>query len=165
MHKKIFFSNSNSVYSDRSELYISDEIIRIQNFLFSRKLWWQNCWKLPKLHVTEKPIVFKLSKISIPNFDSTNWRFKWRLRQNFTSLYFMVWKHCAFWQRSNFGNFQQFFHHNFRLKWKIWILMVSSERFSSDLSEYTLFLIKKHIFWYIKKVCFSSKYFQSLAIL
>ena len=44
--------------------------------------------------------------------------------------------------RSNIGNFQQFSHHNFRLKWKFWILMVSSERSSSDLSEYTLFQIK-----------------------
>ena len=38
-----------------------------------------------------------------------------------------------------FIHFQQFFHHNFRLKWKFWNLMVPSERSSSDLSEYTLF--------------------------
>ena len=29
-------------------------------------------------------------------------------------------------RRSNIGNFQKFFHHNFWLKWKLWIMMVSS---------------------------------------
>ena len=33
------------VYSDRSELDLTDETIRIKNFLFSRKLWWKNCYK------------------------------------------------------------------------------------------------------------------------
>ena len=44
----------------------------------------------------------------------------------------IVWKLWAFPQRSNFGNFQQFFHHNFWLKWKFWILVVPSERSNSD---------------------------------
>ena len=38
------------------------------------------------------------------------------------SISLIVWKLCAFRQRRNFGNYQQFFHHNFRLKWKFWIL-------------------------------------------
>ena len=37
------------VRSDRSELDLCETTIRIQNFPFSRKLWWKNCWKLPKL--------------------------------------------------------------------------------------------------------------------
>ena len=36
----------------------------------------------------------------------------------------VFWKLCYFRQCSNFSNCQQFFHHNFRLKWKFWILMV-----------------------------------------
>ena len=59
--------------------------------------------------------------------------------QNLESISLIVWKLCAFRQRSNFGNFKQFFHHNFQLKYKFWILMVSFWRSSSDLSEYTLF--------------------------
>ena len=35
---------------------------------------------------------------------------------NLGSISLTVWKLCAFRQRSNFRNFQQFFHHNFRLK-------------------------------------------------
>ena len=38
----------NTVDSDRSQLALPDEAIRIKNFYFSRKLWWKNCWKLPK---------------------------------------------------------------------------------------------------------------------
>ena len=36
--KKIVFSISNKVHSDRSELDLSDETIRIQNFSLGRKL-------------------------------------------------------------------------------------------------------------------------------
>ena len=43
---------------------------------------------------------------------------------NLESITFIVFKLCAFLQRSNFGIFQQFFHHNFWLKWNFWILMV-----------------------------------------
>ena len=39
-------------------------------------------------YVGEKSIVSKLWNISIPNFDSINWRLEWRLLQNFTSLSF-----------------------------------------------------------------------------
>ena len=52
------------------------------------------------------------------------------------------WKLRAFRQRINFGNFHQFFHHNFRLKFQI--IMVSPERYSSDLSEYTHFKFEKY---------------------
>ena len=58
------------------------------------------------------------------------------------SISVIVWKLCTFRQ--------QFFHHNFWLKWKFWILMVLSERSSSDLSEYSLFQIKKIIFHLLK---------------
>ena len=37
----------------------------------------------------------------------------------FGSISLITWKLCAFRQRSNFGNFQQFLHHNFRLKKEI----------------------------------------------
>ena len=33
--------------------------------------------------------------------------------QNLGLIYFLVFKLYAFLQRSNFGNFQQFFYHNF----------------------------------------------------
>ena len=41
---------------------------------------YQNCY------VAEERIVSKLSKISIPNFNSTNWKHEWRLCQHFWSL-------------------------------------------------------------------------------
>ena len=53
-----------------------------------------------------------------------------------------------------FGQFQQFFHQNFRLKCKFWILMVSLERSSSDLSEYNLFKIQSIFKWKMKKCKF-----------
>ena len=91
----------------------------------------------------------------------------------------IVRKLCAFGQRRKFGNFQHFFHHNFRLKWKIWIMIVSSGIPSLDLSEYTLFsFYKKHFsiynnqfFWWKGEVlgcfffAFFSKNFQSSVIL
>ena len=64
--------------------------------------------------------------------------------QNLGSISLILFKPCAFRQRINFRNLQQFFHHNFQLKWKFWIFMVSSERYSSDLSKYTLF----YKFWW-----------------
>ena len=51
--------------------------------------------------------------------------------QNLGLISLMVWKLCAFRQCRKFGNLQQFFHHNFRLKWKFWILIDSSEISSS----------------------------------
>ena len=55
-----------------------------------------------------------------------------------------------------FVNFQQFFDHNFRLKWNFWILMVSLERSSWDLSECILFYIEK-IFFQLLKLIFMWK--------
>ena len=66
--------------------------------------------------------------------------------QNLGSISLIFWKLCAFRQHN--GSFQQFFHHNFRLKWKFWILMFSLEKSCSDLSEYTLFQIKNIFFIY-----------------
>ena len=37
------------MYSDRSQIDLSDGTIRIKKFRLSRKLWWKNCWKLTKL--------------------------------------------------------------------------------------------------------------------
>ena len=54
----------------------------------------------------------------------------------------IVLKLCGFRQRSNFGTFQQFFHHNFRLKMEIMNSDDPIEKISSDLSEYTLFQLK-----------------------
>ena len=68
-----------------------------------------------------------------------------------------VWKLWEFPQGSNFVNFQQFFHHNFWLKIKYCILMVSSERSSSDLSEYTQFQIQKYFYIYKDQLIFSWK--------
>ena len=58
----------------------------------------------------------------------------------------IVWKLCAFRHRTNLDNFRNFFYHNFRLKGKFQIRMVSSERSPSDLLESTLFQILKIIF-------------------
>ena len=46
---------------------------------YDEKNWWN-------YYVAEKRIVSRLSKISNPNFDSTNWRLDCRLCQNFTFL-------------------------------------------------------------------------------
>ena len=57
---------------------ISDETIIIWYFLFNRKLWLQKLLRnAQNLYVSEKRIVYKLLKISILNFDITNWRLKW----------------------------------------------------------------------------------------
>ena len=51
----------NSGYSDISQLYLSDETIRIQNYFHCNwKLWWKNCWKLPKL--------LRYRKAQFPNY-------------------------------------------------------------------------------------------------
>ena len=61
--KKIFFQfKIEYLYSDRSELDLSDEMIRIKNFPFSRKLWWKNCRKLAKLIRCRKAQSFQTIK-------------------------------------------------------------------------------------------------------
>ena len=87
-------------------------------------------------------------KLGFWNFDTLFIQVKY---QNMGSISLIVWKLWAFRQRSNFGNFQHFFHHDFRLKWKFWILMVSSERSTSNLSEYIRSEIHK-IFFYVYKL-------------
>ena len=84
---KIIFLICNKVYSDRSEIDLSHPTIRIQNFWFSRKLWWKNLWNY---YVAEKRIVSKLSKISNLNSYNTNRRLEWSLCQNFSYLSFIV---------------------------------------------------------------------------
>ena len=49
-----------------------------------------------------------------------------------------IWDLFAFRQRSNFGNFQQFFNYNFRMKGKFLILMVSSKISYSDIPEFQI---------------------------
>ena len=66
--------------------------------------------------------------------------------QNLESISYIIFKLSAFLQRRHFGNFRQFFHQNFRLRWKFLNLMVPSDRSTSDVSEYTLFRIWKIIF-------------------
>ena len=61
----------NIVYSDRTELDLSDETIRNQNYESYNEKTAEN---YRNSYVAEMPIVSKLSKISIPNFVSTNWR-------------------------------------------------------------------------------------------
>ena len=87
---RIFFLIWNRLYSDKTELDLSDGTIRIQYFRFTLELWWKNCWKLQKLLLPKKRIILKLSKISIPNFYSKNWRLEWMLWKNFTSLSFIL---------------------------------------------------------------------------
>ena len=70
------------------------------------------------------------------------------------SISLIVWKLCAFRQRSNLDNFKQCFHHNFRLKRKFWNLMVSFGMISSDLSEYAIF---KLLFFSLIKINFEVK--------
>ena len=64
----------------------SDEIIRIQNFHFSRKIWWNNAENYRNWYVAENRILSKLSKISIQNCNNTNYRLIWRL-----CLIYTIW--------------------------------------------------------------------------
>ena len=90
---------------------IADPTMTLFDSFFSRKVQKLRTWNFDKIFIE----VFNLCY------------------QNWGSLSLMVWKLYAFRQRSNFGNCQQFFHHNFRLKGKFWTLMVSWERSSWDL--------------------------------
>ena len=58
LHKNILWI-WNILFSDSSELDLFDETIRIPIFHFSRKLWWKNCWKLPKLLRFRKTHIFQ----------------------------------------------------------------------------------------------------------
>jgi len=58
----------------------------------------------------------KVCKIGTWNFNTIFIQVFNLCYQNLESMSFIVLKLGAFLQRSNFGYFQQFFHHNFRLK-------------------------------------------------
>ena len=73
------------------------------------------------------------------------------------SISLIVWKLWAFRHRRNFGNFRQFFYHNYRLKEKFKILMVSSEISRLDLSESTPSYISKIYFFTNKNLFFGEK--------
>ena len=99
-HLKIDFHRFKNIF------FVSDFSIRIQSFHFSQKLWWKNCRKVPNFYVAENPIVFKLFKILIPNFHSTNWRLEWRLRQNFRRhLLYRVRQHNFLFPKGNKTSF------------------------------------------------------------
>ena len=49
--KNEYFQVYNVVNSDRNEQNLSEETIRIWNFLFSQKLWWKDCWKMPTIYL------------------------------------------------------------------------------------------------------------------
>ena len=72
----------NSVYSDRSELDFSVEAFKISVWCIDE----YTAENYRNGYVAEKRIVSTLLKISIPNFNSTNWRLQWRLYHHFTSL-------------------------------------------------------------------------------
>ena len=91
-------------------------------------------------------ITQKFGKVKTWNVDTIFIQHSNLCYQNLILISLIVWKLWSFPQGSNFVNFQQFFHHNFRLRRNFWILMVPSERSSWDLSEYTLFYIKKIFF-------------------
>ena len=64
----------NKVYSDRSELDLSDATIRIQILISVESYDEKTAENYRNCYFAEKLIVFKLSKISIPNFDSISGR-------------------------------------------------------------------------------------------
>jgi len=59
---------SNRVYSDRSELDLPDDTIKIQNFPLVESYDEKNCWKLPKLLRCRKAPTFKTFKDIDPKF-------------------------------------------------------------------------------------------------
>ena len=67
-------------------------------------------------------ITQKVWKIETWNFNTIFTQHSNLCYQNLELISLIVWKLWSFPQGSNFVNFQQFFHHNFRLEWKIWIL-------------------------------------------
>ena len=87
-------------------------------------------------------ITQKLWKIETWNFNTIFIQHSNLCYQNLILISLIVWKLWSFPQGSNFVNFQQFFHHNFRLKWNFRILMVPLERSCRDLSKYISFYVK-----------------------
>ena len=96
-------------------------------------------------------ISWKLWKIRTWKFDIDFIKYFNLCYYNLGFIFLIVWKACAFRQHINFGNFQPIFRHKLWRRWTFWILMASSEIFSSDILEYTLFHIKKTFFIYKDK--------------
>jgi len=46
----------------------------LKNYIFVKSYDGKTAENYRNCYLAEKPIVFKLSKISIPKFDSTNWK-------------------------------------------------------------------------------------------
>ena len=76
----------------------------------------------------------KVLKIGTWNFNTNLIQVLKICYQNLEWDFKIVWKLCGFRHHSHFENFQQFFH-TFRLKEKFQILIASSERSASDLSD------------------------------
>ena len=65
----------NTVYSDKSELYLYDETIVNSKLPFKSKDVMKKLLKITEIAtLLKRRIVSKLSKTSIPNFNSTNLR-------------------------------------------------------------------------------------------
>ena len=95
---QIIFWIWNRVHFDRSKLDLSDETIRIQNFYFSRHLWWKNCWKLTKSLRCQKAHSFQTVKrywFQILIAYIVECRLEWRLCKNFTSVSYILSKKKA----------------------------------------------------------------------
>ena len=85
--KNIFFYILNKVHSDRIfPMEVSE--FKISNWIESYdEKTSENYWNF---YVVEKLRVSRLSKISIPNCTSTNWRLEWRLCRNFRYLSYLL---------------------------------------------------------------------------
>ena len=91
----------------------------------------------------------KVWKIWIWKFNTISIQLSNLCYYNLELISLSVWKLWAFPQGSNFVNFQQFFHHNFRLKYNFLILIVASLR-SSRFIKINLIIYQKNIFLSMK---------------
>ena len=91
------------LYSDKSEIDNSAEIIRIPYFHLSQKLWRNTVENYRNCFVAEKRIVSKLTKLSLQNFNSTNWILEWRLCHNPTSLFLYTFREKKPWKSDSGG--------------------------------------------------------------
>ena len=94
VNTKYFFLIRNIIYSNWSELVLSDETIRIQNFYFSEKLWCKNCWKLPKFVCCRKSNSFQILRSQMKDLNKDCVKisrpyFLYFPRNKVTSLFFV----------------------------------------------------------------------------
>ena len=106
-------------------------LLNIKIILTKVKKWIKNQTRRDRLAFC-RLISWKVWQIWNWNFDTSSIQVFNLCYENLDSISLIAWKLCAFLQRSNFDNFQQFFHHNFQLKLKFLILMVSLEISSLD---------------------------------